>query len=35
VLISTADNLVRSELGGTLLSARSAVAGLALAPVVL
>jgi sugar lactone lactonase YvrE len=34
VLISTADNLVRPELGGTLLSARSAVAGLALAAVV-
>jgi len=33
VLISTADNRVRPELGGTLLSARSAVAGLALAPV--
>jgi gluconolactonase len=33
VLISTADNLTRPELGGTLLSARSEVAGLALAPV--
>jgi hypothetical protein len=28
VLISTADNLIRPELGGTLLRARSEVAGL-------
>lgn len=33
VLITTADNQVRPELGGTLLRARSAVAGLALCPV--
>jgi gluconolactonase len=33
VLISTADNLVQPELGGTLLSARSEVAGLALGAV--
>lgn len=33
VLISTADNESRPELGGTLLTARSAVAGLPLAPV--
>jgi sugar lactone lactonase YvrE len=33
VLITTADNNVRPELGGTLLCARSAVAGLALRPV--
>jgi sugar lactone lactonase YvrE len=33
VLISTADNLVQPELGGTLLSARSEVAGLGVGPV--
>jgi sugar lactone lactonase YvrE len=33
VLITTADNEVQPELGGTLLRARSEVAGLALAPV--
>lgn len=33
VLISTADNQRRPELGGTLLTARSAVAGLPIAPV--
>jgi len=33
VLISTADNKVRPELGGVLLRARSAVPGLAVAPV--
>jgi sugar lactone lactonase YvrE len=33
VLISTADNLVTPELGGTLLRARSEVAGLAVTPV--
>ena len=33
VLITTADNEVDPELGGTLLRARSEVAGLALAPV--
>jgi gluconolactonase len=35
VLITTADNELRPELGGTLLRARCEVAGLALAPVVL
>ena len=33
VLITTADNEVEPELGGTLLRARSEVPGLALAPV--
>jgi gluconolactonase len=33
VLVTTADNHVRPELGGTLLRARSEVAGLAVAPV--
>ena len=33
VLITTADNEVEPELGGTLLRARSEVAGLPLAPV--
>ncbi len=33
VLISTADNHVNPELGGTLLRARSEVAGLAVGPV--
>ena len=33
VLISTADNLLEPELGGTLLSARSEIAGLPIAPV--
>ena len=34
VLITTADNEVHPELGGTLLRARSEVAGLAMTPVV-
>ena len=34
VLITTADNDVQPDLGGTLLRARSEVAGLALTPVV-
>ena len=33
VLISTADNHVNPELGGTLLRARSEIAGLAVGPV--
>jgi hypothetical protein len=33
VLITTADNEVSPELGGTLLRARSEIAGLRLAPV--
>ena len=34
VLITTADNRIRPELGGTLLRARSDLAGLAVAPTV-
>jgi hypothetical protein len=33
VLVTTANNRVRPELGGTLLRARSELAGLAISPV--